>query len=95
MTKKHIISAEVQYLIRHANELANKGHYQQAVEQYDKAIEQVPDFACFWNCKGVALEKMNRITEALACYEKAVETDPAHLEADFNREVALRRAEHR
>lgn len=89
---KHVISPEVQYMHRLANELVSQGRFSQALEYYDTIISRIPDYACFWNQKGIALEGLNRTSEALACYEKAIQTDPYHAEAWFNRGLALRQA---
>jgi tetratricopeptide (TPR) repeat protein len=89
---KHIIPAEIQYMCRHANDLVSDGHFQQAIEYIDQMISGVPDFACFWLHKGVALEGLNRTNDALTCYEKAIQIDPYNSEAWFNRGVALRKA---
>jgi tetratricopeptide (TPR) repeat protein len=92
MVTKHQISAEVHYLQSYANELLNQGEFQMAIEYFDQVIEKVPDFANFYNGKGVALEGLDKTSDALTCYEKAIETDPYHSEAWFNRGMALRKA---
>lgn len=90
-TTVNVISPEVLYLHRYANELASKGLYQQAIELFDKAIQVNPGNSCLWNDKGVILDILERTDEALVCYEKAIENDPYHAEAWFNRGVALRK----
>lgn len=89
---KHTISPEIWYMSRLANNMAVHGRYMQALEYYDQVISAVPDFACFWNQKGVALEGLNRTNDALVCYEKAIQVDPYNSEAWFNRGAALRSA---
>ena len=93
-TTIEVISPEVLYLHRFANELASKGMFQQAVELLDKAISVNPGNSCLWNDKGVILDGLNRTDEALSCYERAIENDPYHAEAWFNRGVALRKTGH-
>lgn len=90
-TKIQVISPEVLYYHRYANELASKGLYQQAIEYLDRALQSNPENSCIWNDKGVTLEGLNRTAEAISCYEKAIENDPYHAEAWFNKGVALRR----
>jgi tetratricopeptide (TPR) repeat protein len=86
-----IISPEVLYLHRYANELASKGRFQEAISFFDRAIESNPENSCLWNDKGVTLEGLNRTNEAVACYDKAIEHDLYHAEAWFNKGVALRK----
>jgi Flp pilus assembly protein TadD len=93
-TTIELISPEVLYLHRYANELASKGLFQQAVEYLDKAISANPGNSCLWNDKGVILDGLDRTAEALSCYEKAIENDPYHAEAWFNKGVALRKTGH-
>ncbi len=88
---KHIISPEIRYMSRLANDLVADGHFQQALAYIDQIIATFPDFSSFWLHKGVALEGLNRTDDALACYEKAIWIDPYNSEAWFNRGMALRR----
>lgn len=49
-----------------------------------RALEINPDSSDAWNNKGVALYNLDRIDEALECYNRALEIDPGNLDAMRN-----------
>lgn len=70
------------------NEYYYAGDYEQAIECYDKALEELdPDheyawYSAFaWHNKGGALYKLERYDEAIVCYNKALELDPNDVDA--------------
>jgi len=57
-------------------DLADRGHWEEALTCYDRAIELDPRDVAAWNNKGLALGALGRWKEALTCSEKAVEINP-------------------
>jgi tetratricopeptide (TPR) repeat protein len=43
-----------------------------------------------WNNKGIALSRLKRFEDAIACYDKAIELDPNHANAWYNKAKAFR-----
>ena len=58
------------------DELLRKGEYQQAIVQYDKAIEVKPDFAEAYNNRGYAKYAKYDGSDALADMNRAIELRP-------------------
>ncbi len=52
--------------------------YEDAIKNYDKAIENNPTRPNSFFNKGISLAKLHRIEEALKCYDKAIEINPKH-----------------
>jgi tetratricopeptide (TPR) repeat protein len=63
--------------------------YQDALENYDKAIEIKTDFASAYSNRGIALRKLNRLHDALISYNEAIKFKPDYADAYFNRGIAL------
>ena len=62
----------------HSRGLANLElkKYQEAINDYDEAIELCPDNSSCYHVRGVAYEKMGKYEEAVNDYNKAIELDP-------------------
>jgi len=73
------------------NVLFNEGKYDEAIAEYNKAIELYPEYSSAWNNKGVALEKLGRNEEALECYNKALQLDPSYELAKSNKDRLIAR----
>jgi tetratricopeptide (TPR) repeat protein len=57
--------------------LSFNGNYEEAVAEYDKAIEIVPRNADLWVFKGITLSGgLGRHDEAMQCWERAKRLDP-------------------
>ncbi|WP_051470103.1 tetratricopeptide repeat protein [Fischerella sp. PCC 9605] len=56
--------------------LEQLGRWEEALINYNKAIELKPDDAWFWNQRGWLLEKLERDEEALINYNKLIELKP-------------------
>lgn len=56
-----------------AMEFANTGDLPQAVVEYNTLLEHNPDYAAGYFHGGQALEKLGRVDEARAMYEKGIE----------------------
>ena len=55
----------------------------------EKAIRSFPNVAGLHSNRGLALQGLKRLDEALSSYEKALSIDPNFVEALFNRANAL------
>ena len=69
----------VGYLVRGARYVA-KGRYDQALADYDRAIELSPDHASGFMGRGNTYYAMGRYDQALADYDRAIELDPTEEE---------------
>ena len=58
----------------------NKEGYDQAIQNYDKAIELNPNFAEAYNNRGNAYEDKGEYDQAIQDYNKAIELDPENAE---------------
>ncbi len=73
----------------HGAALVFLGRFDEALKQFDKAIEINPQDALAWGNKGVALDELGRYEEAITCYDKAIEINSKYAEAWYNKGVAL------
>ena len=55
---------------------ACSNRYPDALESYDEALRIQPRYAWAWKGRGMILERLGRIEDALACYRTAAEIDP-------------------
>lgn len=69
-------SAEVKGFFDAGLELAQQGKYDEAIEQYEKALEKDPEQAYIQANLADALSKVEKYDEALAAYQKAVSLKP-------------------
>jgi len=73
---KHEIQEESKdYLIK-GNSFFSKRKYDQAIDYFDISLRIDGQNSIAWNNKGLALARMEKIDESLACYEKALEITP-------------------
>ena len=70
--------------------LAEQGHYDQAIEEYSKAIELDPDMAEAYCNRPVGYTEEGRHDLAIADCNKAIELDPNLTEAYINRGFAFK-----
>jgi tetratricopeptide (TPR) repeat protein len=70
--------------------LEKMGKSEQAVECFDKALEQNPNDSWAWFNKGVSLHRMGLLGEALYCYDKALTYNPNDPDLLSNKGIALR-----
>ena len=59
--------------------------FDDALKNYDKALEIKPDHFFAYNNKGITLKDLNRYEEALKSYDKAIKINPSFVEAYNNR----------
>ncbi len=64
------------------------GKLEEAILNYDKAIELKPNYAVAYNNRGVAKQELGRHEDALPDLDKAIELDPNNAAAYNNRGVA-------
>lgn len=69
--------------------LADLGHLEDALCDYDRAIILQPDHFGAHNNRGAALARLGRFAEALASYDRAIALQPASPDAYMNQGAAL------
>ncbi|MGO9108145.1 MAG: tetratricopeptide repeat protein [Thermoguttaceae bacterium] len=69
--------------------LASRGQIDEAIANYEKALQIMPDHAPAHNNLGVALASRGRFDEAIVQCQKALEIMPDHAESHYNLGVAL------
>jgi len=72
-----------------ALELAESGHYEEALDLISKGINIDANNANLWYNKGIILFKMCRYQDALNSFAQAADIDPGFTEAWVNKGVAL------
>lgn len=70
-----------------AMEYANSGDYESAVREYEGVLQHNPDYAAAYYHGGRALERLSKIDEARAMYERGLEccqrTGDAHTASEL------------
>jgi protein O-mannosyl-transferase len=69
--------------------LASRGRSDEAIEQYRKALEIMPDYTDALNNLGLALAARGQIDAAMAQYRKALEIDPDFADTHYNLGILL------
>jgi tetratricopeptide (TPR) repeat protein len=87
--KKRQFSAEVQAFYENGVKLSDQGKYAEAIEEFNKALEKVPDQAVIIAHVAEAYMKLDKNDEALTHYKKAVELDPNNPSLYTNMGVVL------
>jgi tetratricopeptide (TPR) repeat protein len=64
-------------------------HLTGKVSSYDQALKIKPDYHEAWNNRGIALDDLGRIEEAITSYDQALKFKPDYYEAWGNRAIAL------
>ena len=78
-----VSSAEESY--NRGSELLDKGEYDEAIDEFTKAIEIDPNYAEAYNNRGLAYYYTWEYDLAVADYDKAIEIDPDYADAYNNR----------
>jgi tetratricopeptide (TPR) repeat protein len=60
---------KAEWAVDRGNNQYRQEHYWEAIQCYDHALAQDPDYARAWNNKGLALTKLGRLDEARVCLE--------------------------
>jgi hypothetical protein len=69
--------------------LAGLGHYDEAIQWYDKVLNIDPTNISALNNKGVALYNLGHYDEAIQWYDKVLAIDPNDSDAKYNKSIAL------
>ncbi len=80
LQEKRKVSDEIRGTVKLAMELSREGKHAEAIEEYKKAIERMPDEPAIHGSMGDSYAKLGQNEEALAAYQKAVSLntiDPA------------------
>ena len=65
---------------KRGQELLDQGLYKEAIEQFDAAIAEQPGSWKALNSKGFAFQKLSKYTEAVECFDKALDLNPTSVE---------------
>jgi tetratricopeptide (TPR) repeat protein len=98
MTKPSLITAKLSSSTRatprptYNRGLANKekGEYDQAISDYNKALELKPNYADAYNNRGIAHDDKGEYDQAISDYDMALKINPTYTLAQENRELALK-----
>ena len=61
---------------RTGSEYFNAGKFDQAIEEFKKAVKTDPAFAFAWDDLGLSYRKLGKYDDAIKCYKKSLELDP-------------------
>jgi len=79
------IKLEAQYLYRQGLHFKENGKKEDALKYLKMAVCVAPHFCDAHNAMGNCLDEMGRYDEAIKKYEKVLELNPEHTEAQFKR----------
>src|SRR6478609_6207213 len=81
---------------QHAEAFNNRGNalqglnrFQEALESYDKALAQWPNYAAALNNRGNALTNQGKLDQAIVAYRRAIDVSPSFTEAYSNLALCL------
>jgi tetratricopeptide (TPR) repeat protein len=80
---------KIETLRSQAFEATNKGNFAAAEGYWSQLLEQLPDEPAIWSNRGNARVSQNKLTEAIADYEKSIELAPNAPDPYLNRGAAL------
>jgi tetratricopeptide (TPR) repeat protein len=67
----------------------NKGEYEEALENFKKAVELNPRYSRAYYDMGLTMEEMNRIKDSIVAYKEAIKVSPDYLDAHYSLGLAL------
>ena len=82
---------EADYLVRQAREKAMAGDHINAVNYLKNAIAANPRYTEAYTLLGNCQDCLGQNEEAIASYDKALQIDPGHAEAWFNKGMSLKK----
>jgi len=85
------IPPEAEYLCRQAREKMNAGEYQQAMDILHQAVKIAPHHLHSLIEIGNCHDYLNQPDKAIQYYEKAIQVDPFHAEAWFNKGTSMKK----
>lgn len=83
-----VLPFDIRKNLQYADMLSKKGRLQEAVGEYDRIIEWVPDHTDALNDRGNALSRMGRYAEAISDFDKVITLNPDYYLAYHNRGIA-------
>lgn len=72
-----MVMPDVDELVRKGKDLLVKGNFEDALAYFEQALLLSRNDPDVWNQKGAALRSLGRYDEALECFNKSLELDPA------------------
>ncbi|MCK9591543.1 MAG: tetratricopeptide repeat protein [Methanoregula sp.] len=82
---------EAEYLVRQAQERAMAGDHTTAINYLMKAIDKNPGYPEAYTLLGNCQDCLDRKEDAIASYDKALQIDPSHADAWFNKGMSLKK----
>lgn len=72
-----IMMPEISELVKKGKTLLVEGNFEDALAYFEQALLLSQNDPDIWNQKGAALRSLGRYDEALECFNKSLEMDPA------------------
>lgn len=85
------IPLEAQYLYRQSLDLSMEGKKEEALASLKKVVFIAPRFCNAYNAMGNCLDELGQYEEAVKKYEKVLDIDPHHAEAQFKRDLVIKK----
>lgn len=63
------------YYLKGVDEFKNE-NFKKAVQYFEKAVREDPEFAFAWDNLGLSYRKLNNFDKAIKCYKKSLKIDP-------------------
>ena len=63
---------------------------EEAIDSFDKAIKNKPEYTIAWTYKGLALHKLKKYEEAIDCFDKAIKLEPEFTLALVGKGIVLK-----
>ena len=82
---------KINSILDEGNRLFLEGKFQQAISYYDKILDEDPKHISSLNNKGYALSKLKDFTNAMKCYDTALEICPHDLSVLINKISSFRK----
>jgi len=82
---------DAEYLVRRAQEYGMTGDHSTAIEYLKKAIDKYPKYAEAYTALGNCQDCQDKLEDAIASYNKALEIDPGSADAWFNKGMSLKK----
>ena len=87
----HSAKTESEYLVKQAQEKAMAGDHFTAVKYLKEAIDKYPRNANAHNLMGNCQDCLDKLEDAIASYDTALQLDPENAEAWFNKGMTLKK----
>ena len=85
------VLGEAEYLVRQAQERAMTGDHAAAVNFLMTAIDKQPRYTEAYTLLGNCQDCLDKKDDAITSYNKALQIDPSHAEAWFNKGMILKK----